>query len=403
MDQYAIIAIAGWFFLYLLTIKTILFLIYSRRHYIGTSFKSSKDFQPLVSVVVPCYNEALTLSNCVKSLVNQTYKNFEVLIVDDGSKDNTKEVAYALVKEHPKLVKLLTKKNGGKGSALNYGIAFASGEIIVSLDADSVFMEDTLEHLVSSFNGTDIVAVGGNVKVSNRGNLLTKHQTLEYISGLTLLRRAFAYLGCMQVIAGAIGAFRKDKLLEIGGYSSDTIVEDMDVTVELVKRGYRVDYNSDAIAYTEAPENIKDFIKQRYRWVYGGFQVLKKHREVLFNPKFGEIGMIGLPYFLIFPWLEVATSALFLFIAVEVLLYGHVLAFLAFFALTTTFQVGLLAYALHIDKEDKKLSLFSIIQGLWYSHLINLITVMAAIDYVRGTKTSWNKIARLGKNVVASS
>jgi cellulose synthase/poly-beta-1,6-N-acetylglucosamine synthase-like glycosyltransferase len=263
-------------------------------------------------------------------------------------------------------------------------------------------MKDTLENLVAPFYKTDIVAVGGNVKVSNRGTLLTKLQTLEYISGLTLLRRCFAYLGCMQVIAGAIGAFKRDKLIEIGGYSADTICEDMDITIELVKRGYHVDYNSRAIAYTEAPENMKDFIKQRYRWVYGGFQVMKKHREVLFNPEFGELGLIGMPYFLIFPWLEMAVSVLFVVIMGEVLFYGRIAEFVFFFALTTLLQLAILIYALHMDKEDKKLSLFSIIQGVTYSHLINLITLSAGISYFRGTKTSWNKVARLGKNSVAS-
>ena len=402
MNEFTIISIAGWFFLYLLTVKTILFLMFSRLHYINTSFKVSKDYNPKVSIIVPCYNESLTLANCIEGLITQNYKNFDVLIVDDGSKDNTKEVAYELVNKYPKKLKLLAKENGGKGSALNYGIAFATGEIVVTVDADSVFTKTTLENIVASFNGTDIVAVGGNVKVSNRGNLLTIHQTLEYISGLTLLRRCFAYLGCMQVIAGAIGAFKRDKLIEVGGYSPDTIVEDMDITVELVKRGYRVDYNSAAVAYTEAPETLKDFIKQRYRWVYGGFQVMQKHKEVFFNPKYGELGMIGMPYFLIFPWLEVATSFLFLFVMGEVLLFGRFAAFLAIFALTTGLQFVLLLYILHIDHEDKKLSLVSVIQGFWYSHLINLITISAAIAYIRGTKTSWNKVARLGKNTVIS-
>lgn len=399
MNFNTVIITISWLLLLVLGIKISIFCISSYKHYKTVYFRIDNNYQPFVSIIVPCFNEALTLSNCIKSLINQKYTNFEIVIVDDGSTDNTKEVGQQLSLVYAEKVKLLSKANGGKACALNYGIKHSSGEIIISMDADSIFLNDTLQNLVSTFKGNDVVAVSGNVKISNREKFLNKHQNIEYISGQNIQRRAFAYIGCMQVISGTIGAFRREKLLEIGGYSSDTIVEDMDVTIELAKRGYRIEFNGNAIAYTEAPENIKDFVKQRYRWVYGCFQVINKHREILFSKKFGRIGTIGLPYCLIFPWVDVIISILFIYILIQTLIYGHPFGLLFFYILMFLIQAGVLCYALHIDKEKKSLSLLSFIETLWYPHLINFVTIIAGVSYMRGSKISWNKMPRMGKNL----
>ena len=355
----------------------------------------------MVSVIVPCYNEGPTLANCLVSMTKQTYENFEIIIVNDGSTDNTKEIAALWAQRYPERIRLISKPNGGKGSALNCGIENSKGEIIVSLDADSVFLKNTLENLIAPFSDKSIGAVGGNVKVSNRQKLLNKHQAVEYISGLNINRRVFAYLSCMQVIAGAIGAFRKAAVLKVGGYSTDTLVEDMDLTVQLAERGYRVEYNSAAIAYTEAPDNLGSFIKQRYRWTYGSLQVLRKHRHAIFNPKYGNMGMIGLPYFLIFPWLDVSISVLFVATLARLIVSGSLqpVVFFSIFALTMALQIGMVYYALHIDKEEKSLTIISAIETLWYHYLINAVTIRAGFDYMRGKRSTWNKFARLGQNI----
>ena len=294
--------------LFLLFIKVSFFLYFSVLHQKEARADEFNDkkicYTPSVSILVPAYNEEIVLENCVKSLIRQDYpNNYEVIIVDDGSTDDTKVVGEALAEKYSR-VRFYSKVNGGKASALNYGIQKSRGKIVVCIDADSILADDALLHLVRPLADLSVGAVGGNVKVANRSKLLNLHQATEYIVGLNIQRRAFSQFGCMQVISGAIGAFRKSVLVEVGGYSDDTIVEDMDITVAIAKAGYQVKFSPNAVAYTEAPESIKDFMKQRYRWTIGGFKVLKKYREMIFNKEYGRFGMVGLPYFLIFPWID---------------------------------------------------------------------------------------------------
>jgi len=357
----------------------------------------SSKYKPLVSIIVPAYNEELTLENCIKSLRKQTYKNIEIVIVDDGSKDKTKDLGKLLESKYSN-VSFFSKKNGGKASALNYGIYRANGEIVISMDADSMFLIDTIRQLVLSFCNPNVVAVGGNVKVVNRQKLINKFQAVEYITGLGIQRRAFASLNCMQVISGAVGAFRRKELIEVGGYSTDTIVEDMDITISLARLGHKIDYNANAIAYTEAPETINDFIKQRYRWVYGGFQVVRKHRDLIFNAKYKNIGLIGMPYFLLFPWVDVLISFLFFFAVIRVIFSGYWIGMLVFYLFMSFVQSTILIYALLMDKEKKRLVVLSGFDSLWYNHLISFITIKAGVNYLMGRKTSWNKLVRLGRN-----
>ncbi len=353
-----------------------------------------------VSVIVPCYNEELTLGHCIESLIKQEFENYEILVVDDGSTDNTRKVGGKYANKYPNKISYICKENGGKASALNLGIKESKGDIVVCIDADSIFLPNTLCELIKPFQDDEVYAVGGNVKVANRNNVLSKHQTMEYISGLGLQRRSFVYLSCMQVISGAIGAFRKDVLLEIGGYSTDTIVEDMDITISIQKAGRKVAYNSNAIAYTEAPENITDFLKQRYRWTFGGFQVIRKHFYMLFNRKYGSLGVFGLPYFLFFPWVDVLISMLFFTSIIRVALYSNLIGFLIFYLGMVLLQSIILTYTLILDNENRRLALLSTIESLWYNHIISFITIRAGLNFIKGADVSWNKVARLGRNVV---
>ncbi len=271
---------------------------------------------------------------------------------------------------------------------------------MVCIDADSILKEDALWHLTLPFADLSVGAVGGNVKVVNRERLLNIHQAVEYIVGLNIQRRAFSYIGCMQVISGAIGAFRRDVLTNIGGYSHDTLVEDMDITIAVSKAGYEVIFAPEAIAYTEAPESINDFIKQRYRWTLGGFKILKKYQDMIFNPKYGRMGMVGLPYFMIFPWIDVSISLLLILTLLTVFFTGNYLLLFVFLAIMLTAQAVIVAYALRIDKERWYLVFIVVLENVWYSHLLNYITLKAGIDHLRNKATSWNKVARLGKNTL---
>lgn len=384
----------------LLAVKIGVFLRGSSQHHKAHRRQTSVlTTNPLVTIVVPCYNEELVLENCVRSLKRQTYTNTEIMLVDDGSSDLTQKLGTHLAERYDN-VQLLTKSNGGKASALNAGIARTRGSIVICMDADSMFPTTTVEQLVLSFQDPDIDAIGGNVRVANRTNTMGRHQAAEYISGLTIQRRTFAHLGCMQVISGALGAFRRDALETIGGYSEDTIVEDMDITVSLAKAGLNVSYNPDAIAYTEAPERVGDFLKQRYRWTFGSFQVAAKHRDMLANREFGRMGMIGLPYAVFFPWVDATISVLLLIAVIRAAILGNGWALLAFYVVLTTIQVSILTYALIIDNENKKLAVMAAVEHLFYSHLINMTTIWAGVNYMKGKKTSWNKLRRFGRNTM---
>jgi poly-beta-1,6 N-acetyl-D-glucosamine synthase len=385
--------------------KTTLFVYLSFSHYRKESQRTIGDTEPLVSIIVPCYNEEKTVANCIHGLMIQTYKNFEVILVNDGSKDNTKQVCIDLAAQYndpqcPEKIRFFDKKNGGKASALRFGLEQSIGKIIVTMDADSIFLKDALKHLVAPFDDQRVGAVGGNVKVANKDNYLGRHQSIEYKTGLAFQRRAFVQLDCMQVIAGAIGAFRRDVLEKVGGYSSDTLVEDMELTVSILKAGYRVEYSGKAIAYTEAPANMKDFLKQRYRWTFGGFQVLRKHWDMLFNRKYGLAGMVGLPYFLVTPWLDVMFTLLFAYSAIRAVVYGGLVEFGIFYSFMMLVQIAMVLYANKLDGEDKKLILSSCFYGLWYNQLLSIVTLFAGIRFLSGAEASWNKLPRLGKNVV---
>ncbi len=308
-------------------------------------------------------------------------------------------VAESLAKRFAERVRVCEKSNGGKASALNHGLLFARGSIVVTVDADSVLVPNALEEVALCFDDPKVAALGGNVKAANRGTLFGLHQSVEYVMGLNLQRRAFAMLSCVQVISGAIGAFRKEALTAVGGYSSDTLVEDMDVTVALSKAGYRVAYADKVIAYTEVPETLSDFMKQRHRWVVGTFQVLYKYRSMLGNPRFGIMGVIGLPYFLLAPIYNVLFFILFCVTCMLVNPWFVVSACMSGMVV----QVALLLYATTLDKEDTKLVLGVFSYVFWYQPLLAYVTIKAALAYVAQVEVRWNKLDRLGKNTLLPS
>ncbi len=397
---------AGWVLILAIIFRVSIFVTASYINYRKglRPVKFDRRFKPFVSVLSPCYNEEKTLRNAVIGLVDQSYSNMEVIIIDDGSKDNTKEVGEALAKEYPNLVRFYRKKNGGKANALNYGLSKARGSIIVSMDADAIFERDTVKHLVSSFQDPTVMAVSGNVKISNRDNFLGLSQTMECIVGLQLQTRSFSELGCIQVIPGSLGAFRRWMLEDVGGFPNDTIVEDMDLTIMLQERfwryGYRIVFNNRAVSYVEEPENFKDFLKQRYRWMYGWFQVQDKHRQAFFNPEFGAMGMFGFPYFVISPVLNLVMIVFTIAVIASAVITGLYLNFGLYFLGGALLILALTLYAIYIDgyREKRTMSLVAIPQNIWYLFVLNYVYIKAGLDHALGRSTTWNKVTRLGKN-----
>lgn len=259
---------------------------------------------PGVSIIVPAYNEEVNAVRTVESLLNQDYPNFDIIFVDDGSKDNT----FAVVKKAftgNRQVTVVSKPNGGKSSALNEGIRLAQHPFVVCIDADSQLKYDAVTELMKGFIADEkeqrpVAAVAGHVKVGNEINLITRWQSIEYTTSQNFDRRAFDLINAITVVPGAIGAFRKDALLDAGGFATDTLAEDCDLTMRLQRNGYRIRNCSSAISYTEAPETLKQFLKQRFRWSFGVMQCFWKHRDAVFNPRYKAFGMVALPNILLY-------------------------------------------------------------------------------------------------------
>ena len=246
-----------------------LLLFFSLKQKRKSKHRSFQDsYQPFVSILITAYNEEKVIGKTIHSIMKSRYPQFELIIVDDGSTDQTANIVEMECNKYSN-IRLLRKENGGKASALNLGIQNASAGIIVTLDADTIIVEDTISMMIRHFIDPNVGAVAGNVKIGNRKNLLTWWQHIEYVTGFNLEKRAFDELDSITVVPGAIGAWKKSAIKEVGLFEEDTLAEDTDVTMKLLRKGYKIRSEVNAIAYTEAPEDIRSFIKQRYRWTFG--------------------------------------------------------------------------------------------------------------------------------------
>ncbi|MDP2310176.1 MAG: glycosyltransferase family 2 protein [Pseudomonadota bacterium] len=248
---------------------------------------------PRASVIVPAFNEERVLEGTVASLLASDHPDLEIILVDDGSTDATATLARALADRHPRVRLLLRPANGGKSAALNAGIAVATGAHIVTVDADTLLHPRALRRLCAPLVLPGVDAVASNVKVGNRQRWINVWQSLEYVVGLNLHRRGQAALGCITTIPGAACAFRREALAEVGGFSSDTVVEDTDLTLCLLEAGKRIVFQPTAVAYTESPDTIGGLFRQRTRWARGYFQCLWKHRRSFFRRD--VLGWFGMP------------------------------------------------------------------------------------------------------------
>ena len=259
------------------------------------------SYKPNVAVLIPAYNEEKVIERTVRAALNSNYPNLHVTVIDDGSKDRTLEVARAAFAQQATRgqVVILTKPNSGKAEALNFGLQhLRDEEIFVGIDADTVIAPDAISRLVPHFLNPKVGAVAGNAKVGNRVNLWTRWQALEYITSQNFERRALNTLGAVSVVPGAIGAWRTSAVREVGGYHTDTVAEDADLTMALLRLGYRVEYEDLALAYTEAPTTANGLMRQRFRWSFGILQSVWKHRAVFARK--GVLGWIALPNIFIF-------------------------------------------------------------------------------------------------------
>ena len=256
--------------------------------------KDGGDTSQAVTVLIPAFNEEKVIVTTIERILASDYPNMEILVIDDGSKDHTAYIARSHFMREPR-VGVISIPNGGKANALNVGLENARGEVVVALDADTQFESTTISRLVRWFTDPTIGAVAGNAKVGNRINMITRWQALEYIVAQNLERRALSALDTLTVVPGAVGAWRRDVLRELGGFPADTLAEDQDLTIAIQTQGYRVHFDYTAVAWTEAPATVSGLAKQRFRWAYGTLQCLWKYRRITFNAEYGELGLVALP------------------------------------------------------------------------------------------------------------
>ncbi|GAA2120167.1 bifunctional polysaccharide deacetylase/glycosyltransferase family 2 protein [Actinomadura napierensis] len=350
---------------------------------------------PDVSVIVPAYNEQAGIAATVRSLVDTDYPGaFEVIVVDDGSSDRTSAIVESLALPG---VRLLGKPNGGKPSALNAGVSMASGEILVLVDGDTVFQRDTLRHLVAPFADPRVGAVSGNTKVANRGGILGRWQHIEYVIGFNLDRRMFDVLRCMPTVPGAIGAFRRSVLAQVGGVPADTLAEDTDLTMAICRSGHRVVYEEKALAWTEAPSSLRQLWRQRYRWCYGTMQAMWKHRRSLVERgASGRFGRRCLTYLAVFqvllPLFAPAVDLFALFGIVFLNPLEPILLWAGFVAA----QVAAGAYALWLDGERVRPLWTLPLQQFAYRQLMYLVVVQSVVTALLGARLGWHTIRRTG-------
>ncbi|MGW4911310.1 bifunctional polysaccharide deacetylase/glycosyltransferase family 2 protein [Streptomyces sp. NPDC004270] len=376
-------------------------LLIARRHYRLRNkrrFSWGPTVTGPVSVIVPAYNEKECIANTLESLAQSTHP-IEVIVVDDGSTDGTSEIARAAAdKLGMANVRVIRQENAGKPAALNNGVRSASYDIVVMMDGDTVFEPETVRHLVQPFADPEVGAVAGNAKVGNRNTIIGAWQHIEYVMGFNLDRRMYDLLRCMPTIPGAIGAFRREAVLEVGGMSEDTLAEDTDITIAMHRAGWRVVYQEHAKAWTEAPASLKQLWSQRYRWSYGTMQALWKHRKSLTDKgPSGRFGRVGMPLVVLFqivtpvfaPLIDVFTVYSMIFVDFEAAL----LAWLAVLGI----QLGCAAYAFRLDKERYRYLLMMPLQQLAYRQMMYLVLIHSCITALTGGRLRWQKLKRTGE------
>jgi cellulose synthase/poly-beta-1,6-N-acetylglucosamine synthase-like glycosyltransferase len=379
-----------------------------RKNYAGA------DYAPRVAVLIPAYNEEKVIVRTIRSVMMSNYKNIRVIVIDDGSTDNTYRAA---VDAYPADIAsgrltVLSKPNGGKADALNFGLEKTPEEIYIGIDADGVIAHDAIANLVPHFADPKIGAVAGNAKVGNRVNLWTRWQALEYITSQNFERRALDLFDVVMVVPGAIGAWRTEAVKQGGGYHTNTVAEDADLTMNLLEQGYWVIYEDRALAFTEAPVNMDGLMRQRFRWSFGILQAIFKHRGAIRKRR--AMGLFALPNTLIFqillPLFSPFIDLMFVAGLVNYFYDKHfhpeaasaasleklLIFFVAFIAID--FMASALAFALErkhpASKGDAWLLFHIWIQRFTYRQVFSIVLIKTIKRAIDGKPFNWDKLDR---------
>ncbi len=413
------LAMSAYLGSHILTSVFIVFIILSLARILSMSFLASKQHRwekkwglkafwtpdgtgaPKVSIIVPAYNEEINAVSSLENLLRTDYPHYEIIFVDDGSKDETfNKVSLAF--EGNSRVQVFTKPNGGKASALNFGIHQSDADYVICIDADTKLLPDAVSKLMMHFgdriphDGKKLGAVAGNVKVGNTVNWITKWQSIEYISSQNFDRKAFAYVNAITVVPGAIGAFRKTAIEEAGGFTTDTLAEDCDLTIRMLRCNYIVENENNAIAMTEAPETVKMFIKQRFRWSFGVMQTFWKNRDMLFSSRNIALGWIALPNILLFQYIIPSIIPLADLIMLIGIRFGNTARIGKYYLIFLLVDLGVAVLAFSFEKEKLSKLIWLIPQRLVWRWLLWYVLFKSFRRAIKGELQHWGVLKRTG-------
>jgi|AntRauTorckE6833_2_1112554.scaffolds.fasta_scaffold18720_2 cellulose synthase/poly-beta-1,6-N-acetylglucosamine synthase-like glycosyltransferase len=405
-----------------------------------------------ISILVPAYNEAGNIIESVESLLRLEYPEYEIIVINDGSSDETIE----RLKDHFKLTKtelfykqsidhqpvrgiyktaeipnltVIDKENGGKSDALNAGINVSDYDLVCSIDADSILEQDVLKKLIQTFvRHKDTIAAGGIVRVINGCKIVNREikeihvpdgflgrlQSVEYLRAFLFGRVGWDYLKSLLIISGAFGIFDRKAILEVGGYSVDSVGEDIELIIRLhshflrSKKEYNIRFLPEPICWTEVPVDYKSLKNQRNRWHRGLADSLWRHKYMLFNPTYGRIGLLVMPFFLIFELIGpiiILLSYLYLGVLFFIPGYTSISFIVLFFAVSVIYGMVVslisvlaeeIAYKTYSSTKDILiLTAYSFIENMGYRQIHSYWQVLGIIDFIKGNK-SWGKMERKG-------
>lgn len=443
-------------YLFLMIYSAIALRVYLRKNsYVDYNSIITSPIVPTISVIVPAYNESSNIVENIRTLLSLYYRNLEIIVVNDGSKDDTFEKmkeAYDLEKVNYyfdyrlpcerirgvykstnrsfKKLLVVDKRNGGKSDALNAGLNITKNDLVVTIDADSIVEKDALLKMVKPFleeKEAKVVATGGVIRIANSCDIsggqvkavhlpekfLPRAQVMEYTRAFLLGRMAWSEIDGLMLISGALGMFDREILVKAGGYSTKTVGEDMEIVVRIrrymAERNlkYRVQYIPDPLCWTEVPADLKTLAKQRSRWTRGTMESLWKHRKIFLNPKYGKLGVFGYPYWLFFEWLApiVEFVGIIVFIILTILGRLNVPFFLLLLGFVYFFAVSLSVWAIFFEeitfhkyekrRDVAKLILTAFLEPILFHPLVMLMNIKGNIDKIFNKK-EWGRMERNG-------
>ena len=373
-----------------------------RRRRNGVVWPSPSEIQMPVSVILAAYNEEQIIGRTLRSVLASTYPLAEIIVVNDGSSDRTSEEVREVreIARHDPRIHLIEQQNTGKAGALNAGLSHASSEIIVTLDADTILIPETISRLVRHLAADEtgrLGAVAGVVRVGNRErNLLTRWQALEYLTQIGVERAAQDVMGAISIVPGACAAWRKTAIQEVGGYTEVTLAEDCDLSLSLHRAGWRVTQDDEAIAFTEAPETVDALLDQRTRWTFGSLQAIWKHRDLLFRSRYGLLGWYILPQYALATILPLVFLPFIVFMGIRTAQEQGIDVVLFYFLLFLAAHLIIAAAGILLMREKWRHLWMVPVYRIVYEPLRAYLLYTAAYMAVRGVRAGWKKLARTG-------